>query len=90
MVGAALGNRARFDGMREFFEGVGAGDTAGIWEGVPRPRPEFREQHQRKLAKLAKARAAEEERTGGTRQERRQPLNCTRKPRPGSGKGARQ
>ena len=60
VVGAALGNRARFDGMREFFEGVGAGDTAGIWEGVPRPRPEFREQHQRKLAKLAKARAAEE------------------------------
>ena len=60
VVGAALGNRARFDGMREFFEGVGAGDTAGIWEGVPRLRPEFREQHQRKLAKQAKARAAEE------------------------------
>ena len=60
VVGSALGNRARFDGMREFFEGVGAGDTAGIWEGVPRLRPEFREQHQRKLAKLAKARAAEE------------------------------
>jgi chlorophyllide a reductase subunit Y len=60
VVGAALGNRSRFDGMREFFEGVGSGDSAGIWEGVPRARPEFREQYQRKLAKAAKQRAAEE------------------------------
>jgi chlorophyllide a reductase subunit Y len=29
--------------MRAFFEGVGTGDTAGVWEDVPRKHPEFRE-----------------------------------------------
>jgi chlorophyllide a reductase subunit Y len=54
VVNAAIGNKARFDTMRTFFDGVGEGAAAGVWENVPRDRPEFREAWQRKLAKLAK------------------------------------
>jgi phage tail tape-measure protein len=32
VVNAAMANKARFDTMRAFFEGVGTGDTAGVWE----------------------------------------------------------
>ncbi len=60
VVNAALGNKARFETMRAFFEGVGAGDTAGVWEGLPRARPEFREQYLRRIEKVAKQRKAEE------------------------------
>lgn len=42
VVGAALANRHRFDAMRSFFEGVGTGTTAGIWEDTPVDRPEFK------------------------------------------------
>lgn len=48
------------DRMRDFFEGVGTGDTAGIWEGSPNLRPDFREAHQRKIEKAAKLAKAEE------------------------------
>ncbi len=60
VVNAALGNKARFDAMREFFGEVGSGHAAGVWEEVPRDRPEFREHYQRHLAKLARQRKAEE------------------------------
>ncbi len=60
VVNAAMAGKARFDEMREFFEGVGSGHAAGVWEDVPRDRPEFREQYERKLARQAKARKAEE------------------------------
>jgi len=60
VVNAAIGNKARMDGMRDFFEGVGKGDTAGIWEGTPNLRPDFRAVHQKKLDKAAKAAKAEE------------------------------
>ncbi|MCC7055143.1 MAG: chlorophyllide a reductase subunit Y [Gemmatimonadaceae bacterium] len=60
VINAALGNRARFDEMKAFFEGVGEGHTAGVWEEVPVDRPEFREHYRRHLAKLAKQRKAEE------------------------------
>jgi chlorophyllide a reductase subunit Y len=46
--------------MKAFFEGVGSGHATGVWEETPRDRPEFREQYQRKLARQAKARQAEE------------------------------
>ena len=39
------------DFMKAFFEGVGEGDTAGIWEGTPTLRPEFRAKNAKKLAK---------------------------------------
>jgi chlorophyllide a reductase subunit Y len=38
VVNAAMGGRSRFDTMRAFFEGVGEGDTAGVWADAPRPR----------------------------------------------------
>lgn len=60
VVNAAIGNKARFDTMKEFFAGVGEGYAAGVWEDVPQDRPEFREHYKRHLAKLAKQRKAEE------------------------------
>ncbi|SEL82427.1 chlorophyllide a reductase subunit Y [Roseovarius azorensis] len=60
VVNAAMGNKARMDHMRAFFAGVGEGDTAGIWEGDPNLRPDFRAQHQKKLDKQARAAAAQE------------------------------
>ncbi len=38
VINAAMGNKERFNGMKAFFEGVGTGDTAGIWEKKPAPR----------------------------------------------------
>ncbi len=60
VINAAMGNKARMLGMKAFFEGVGTGDTSGIWEGSPNLRPDFRAAHQKKLDKLAKAAKAEE------------------------------
>ncbi|MFN6979246.1 MAG: chlorophyllide reductase subunit Y, partial [Gemmobacter sp.] len=60
VVNAAIAGRARMDGMKAFFEGVGSGDTAGIWEGAPNLRPDFRAQHQKKLDKAARAAKAED------------------------------
>jgi chlorophyllide a reductase subunit Y len=60
VVNAAMAGKTRFDDMRAFFEGVGSEASAGVWEDVPKDRPEFREAYRRKLAKQAKARAAEE------------------------------
>ncbi|MEM6824260.1 MAG: chlorophyllide a reductase subunit Y [Pseudomonadota bacterium] len=60
VVNAAISNKARMDTMREFFEGVGESDTAGVWEGAPNLRPDFRAQHQKKLDKQARAAKAAE------------------------------
>ena len=60
VVNAAMGNKSRFDAFREFFEGVGEGDTAGVWEGVPEEHPEFREQVRRQMARAAAKRKVEE------------------------------
>jgi chlorophyllide a reductase subunit Y len=60
VVNAAIGNKGRFDAMRDFFEGVGEGDQAGVWEETPKARPEFREQTKRRLEKLQKSKKAEE------------------------------
>jgi len=38
IVNAAMGNGARFSQMRAFFEGVGEGQTAGIWREAPKGR----------------------------------------------------
>jgi chlorophyllide a reductase subunit Y len=35
VVNAAMGQKARFDAMREFFEGVGQDATSGVWEQGP-------------------------------------------------------
>jgi len=60
VVNAALGNQQRFDDMRRFFEGVGTGDAAGIWEDTPTAHPEFRAMTRRQLERQAKKRKAEE------------------------------
>jgi len=60
VINAAIAGKARMDDMKAFFEGVGHGDTAGIWEGSPNLRPDFRAAHQKKLDKAAKAAKAEE------------------------------
>ena len=46
--------------MRDFFEGVGTGYSAGIWEDTPRDRPEFRAQRLVQLTKKAAAGPVEE------------------------------
>jgi chlorophyllide a reductase subunit Y len=38
------------DEMNAFFDGVGTGETAGVWEEVPRSRPDFTARYQRRLA----------------------------------------
>lgn len=58
VVNAAMGNKDRMDHMRAFFEGVGHGDTAGVWEGDPNLRPEFRATNLKKLERAEKARVA--------------------------------
>ena len=60
VINAAIAGKARMEDMKTFFEGVGQGDTAGIWEGSPNLRPDFRAAHQKKLDKALRAAKAEE------------------------------
>ncbi|WP_375264792.1 chlorophyllide a reductase subunit Y [Planktotalea sp.] len=60
VVNAAIGNKDRMANMREFFEGVGNADTAGVWEKSPNLHPNFRAQNQKKLERAAKAAKAAE------------------------------
>ena len=60
VINAAIAGRERMDKMRNFFEGVGSGDTAGVWEGEPNLRPDFRAMHEKKLNKAARAAKAAE------------------------------
>ena len=52
VVNAALANKGRFDRMSAFFEGVGAGDTAGVWSETPVARPEFKARYAKQAAAL--------------------------------------
>lgn len=58
VVNTAIGNKARFDAMKDFFEGVGEGDTAGVWQDKPNLRPEFRERYKKQMAAVAAKRAS--------------------------------
>jgi len=60
VVNAAIANKDRMDHMKAFFEGVGEGDSAGIWEGAPNLRPDFRATNQKKLEKRERAKKAQE------------------------------
>jgi chlorophyllide a reductase subunit Y len=60
VVNGAMANKERMDHMREFFEGVGHKDTAGVWEGSPNLQPQFRAQNAKKLERAAKAAKAAE------------------------------
>ncbi|MDX2223226.1 MAG: chlorophyllide a reductase subunit Y [Rhodospirillaceae bacterium] len=54
VINAALSNQARFDRMKDFFEGVGSGAAAGIWEDTPVDRPEFKAKYAKQTAALRK------------------------------------
>ena len=60
VINAAMGNKARMDHMRSFFEGVGQGDAGGIWAGKPNLQPNFRAVNLKKLEKKARAAKAAE------------------------------
>jgi chlorophyllide a reductase subunit Y len=60
VINAALDAKPRFDLMRDFFEGVGVGHAAGIWEDVPEDNEHFRKDFKRRLDKEAKKRKSEE------------------------------
>jgi 3,8-divinyl chlorophyllide a/chlorophyllide a reductase subunit Y len=51
VVNAAMANAPRFAALREFFDGVGQGFASGVWESVPRDRPEFKAKRRAKAAK---------------------------------------
>jgi len=55
VVNAALANQSRMDKMTAFFDGVGTGHTAGIWENTPEDRPEFKAKYAAKRIAMAKA-----------------------------------
>jgi chlorophyllide a reductase subunit Y len=55
VINAAMGNKDRMNTMRKFFEGVGTGDAAGVWEKSPNLQPGFRATNQKKLEKQARA-----------------------------------
>jgi len=60
VINAAMGNKERMGTMKAFFEGVGHGDTAGVWEASPNLQPRFRELNAKKLEKQARAAKAAE------------------------------
>ena len=60
VVQAAIGNQHRFDQMKNFFGDVGMAHNAGVWEGIPVDRPEFKKETKRQMEKLMKKRKAEE------------------------------
>ena len=55
VINAAMANQARFDRMREFFEGVGTGHATGVWEETPQERPEFKAKFAARRIAAAKA-----------------------------------
>jgi chlorophyllide a reductase subunit Y len=63
VINNAIGNKSRFEEMKNFFGDIGQGHTSGVWEpanGVPVDRPEFKADQRRQAEKLAKKRKAEE------------------------------
>jgi len=53
-----MANKERFAKMTAFFEGVGRGETAGVWEEKPVERPEFKAKFAAKRVASAKAEEA--------------------------------
>ncbi len=60
VVNAAIASKPRFDAMRAFFDGVGAGDAGGVWTDTPIDRPDFRAKYKKALDIQAKRRNVEE------------------------------
>jgi chlorophyllide a reductase subunit Y len=51
VINAAMAGKTRMDAMHDFFEGVGVGHAAGIWEETPKDRPEFRKKYAARMKK---------------------------------------
>jgi chlorophyllide a reductase subunit Y len=49
VINAAIANKARFEAMNAFFDGVGDGDTAGIWRETPKDRSAYRKKYAAKI-----------------------------------------
>jgi chlorophyllide a reductase subunit Y len=63
VVNAAMGNKSRFDAMKDFFGSTGEGHASGVWEsshGVPQDNAAFKAEQRRQVLKMAKKRKAEE------------------------------
>lgn len=45
VVNGAIANKDRMDRMSAFFDGVGTGHTAGVWEDTPQDRPQFKKKY---------------------------------------------
>lgn len=58
VVNGAIANKARFDRMTAFFEGVGKDATAGVWQELPEDRPDFRKKFAARTIAAAKAEEA--------------------------------
>jgi chlorophyllide a reductase subunit Y len=43
VINTAIANKERFEDMKAFFEGVGEGHTAGVWEQAPKAPPKKHE-----------------------------------------------
>jgi len=58
VVNAAMAGRDRMAAMRDFFEGVGREETAGVWEHTPVGRPDFKAKYAARRIAAAKAEQA--------------------------------
>lgn len=45
VINGAIANKPRFDRMTEFFDGVGTGDNAGVWQDVPADNSAYRKKY---------------------------------------------
>jgi chlorophyllide a reductase subunit Y len=55
VINAAIANRTRFEKMRDFFEGVGTGDAAGVWETQPADKSSYRARYAARVRKSSNA-----------------------------------
>ncbi|GAB4515668.1 MAG: chlorophyllide a reductase subunit Y [Roseibium sp.] len=55
VIATAIANKDRFLKMQDFFEGVGQGDTAGIWQDVPEDKSGYRAKYARTVQKSQNA-----------------------------------
>ncbi|MEM1399603.1 MAG: chlorophyllide a reductase subunit Y [Pseudomonadota bacterium] len=58
VINAAMANKTRFEAMTEFFDGVGTGHAAGVWQDVPEDRPAFKKKYAARV-KAPRAKAVE-------------------------------
>lgn len=55
VINTAIQNKARFDVMKAFFDGIGTDYAAGVWEDTPQDRPAFKKKFAARAARSANA-----------------------------------